>query len=322
MKKFPDLNALNMFVAVVEQKSFRIAAEQNGVTTSSVSQAIRNLEKLYNVNLFDRSLRPVGLTAAGRNFYETSLLILKAVKALDETSVLESGIYPSLRLGVSESVSETALPWILPLLKRHVRNISTVSAMTHILSEDFLREQFDILIGPSSFPDADGIYRQRVVSEDFLVLCPGDSHFTVRNKYDLREVARSLPYLSYNSSSWDNQLTKRLLRTLNIEASTSLQVESSTTLLGLISQNEGWTLMPPSNLYLGTAFASAVKIHFLEDSPLVRHQYVLTQSPGFDPLVDTIAAYYAEAIRERICPALEKINPQLKDCLRISLSNT
>lgn len=56
---------LRAFVTVAEVSSFTRAAEQLGITPSSLSQTIRNLEERLALRLLNRTTRSVGLTPAG-----------------------------------------------------------------------------------------------------------------------------------------------------------------------------------------------------------------------------------------------------------------
>lgn len=69
---------LRAFVAVAEQMSFSRAAEQLGVTPSSLSQMIRNLEDRMGIRLFNRTTRSVAATPAGE------ALLLRLRPAMDE----------------------------------------------------------------------------------------------------------------------------------------------------------------------------------------------------------------------------------------------
>lgn len=60
-----DLDGLAVFLVVAEQKGFRAAARQLGLTPSAVSQSIRALERRIGAALFSRTTRSVGLTEAG-----------------------------------------------------------------------------------------------------------------------------------------------------------------------------------------------------------------------------------------------------------------
>src|SRR5918993_1108111 len=64
-----DTRQLAAFCAVVDRKSFSLAAEQLGVTQPAVSLQIRSLEKRLGERLLDRSGRRVEPTEAGQPLY-------------------------------------------------------------------------------------------------------------------------------------------------------------------------------------------------------------------------------------------------------------
>ncbi|MBY5795089.1 LysR family transcriptional regulator, partial [Rhizobium leguminosarum] len=65
-----DLNGISVFLAVAEARSFRLAAENLGVTRPAVSQTIRRLEDRLGVALVQRTTRSVSLTEAGERLYQ------------------------------------------------------------------------------------------------------------------------------------------------------------------------------------------------------------------------------------------------------------
>lgn len=66
----PSLSALETFLAVARQGSFRQAAVERGVSPSALSHAMRGLEELLGVRLFNRTSRSIRLTEAGRHLLE------------------------------------------------------------------------------------------------------------------------------------------------------------------------------------------------------------------------------------------------------------
>ena len=64
MKDF-DLRDLDAFVAVARTRNFRRAATEQGVSVSSISQRIRDMEERLGVRLMNRTTRSVALTEAG-----------------------------------------------------------------------------------------------------------------------------------------------------------------------------------------------------------------------------------------------------------------
>lgn len=77
-----SLDQLQVFVAVVQAGSFSAAARHLGRTQSTVSAAIANLEADLGVELFDRSTRIPGLTAAGQKLQLEAEAVLERCLAL------------------------------------------------------------------------------------------------------------------------------------------------------------------------------------------------------------------------------------------------
>ncbi|VFS58150.1 Cyn operon transcriptional activator [Kluyvera cryocrescens] len=59
------------FIAVATFRSFRLAAEAAGVTSSAMSHSIRQLEERLKIRLFNRTTRSVALTDAGHQLFES-----------------------------------------------------------------------------------------------------------------------------------------------------------------------------------------------------------------------------------------------------------
>jgi DNA-binding transcriptional LysR family regulator len=65
-----QLESLKIFCDVVRWASFSRGASENGISQSSASQAVHQLEVRLGVKLIDRSKRPLVLTPQGRMYYE------------------------------------------------------------------------------------------------------------------------------------------------------------------------------------------------------------------------------------------------------------
>jgi DNA-binding transcriptional LysR family regulator len=68
---------------VIRHRSFSHAAELHEVTQSAVSQIVSQLEKRMNVQLIDRSTRPLQLTAPGSAYYEGCKTLLEQYDKLE-----------------------------------------------------------------------------------------------------------------------------------------------------------------------------------------------------------------------------------------------
>lgn len=112
--RLPPLATLRIFEAAARLQSFKLAANEIGLTPSAVSHGIDTLEKWLEVRLFDRAGRAVSLTDVGRQYlpYVAEGLSMIGVG----TERVAAGPH---RRRVSVSVAPTfAMEWLIPRLAR------------------------------------------------------------------------------------------------------------------------------------------------------------------------------------------------------------
>jgi DNA-binding transcriptional LysR family regulator len=120
MKDF-DLRDLDAFVAVARTRNFRRAALEQGVSVSSLSQRLRDIEERLGVRLMNRTTRSVGLTEAGELLLARVGPAMSDVgDALDQIRGLQ-GI-PSGRLRINApppAIDLVLAPMVAPFLQAH-----------------------------------------------------------------------------------------------------------------------------------------------------------------------------------------------------------
>lgn len=137
------LTDFSPFIAVARHKSFRLGAEELGVTASAVSHAIRQLEERLKVRLFDRTTRSVALTAAGRTLYE------KVAPAFEEITLTldELNHYRNTPMGVIRinAVRQSGQHYLAPLIAGFVRQYPDIRVEISMDDRivDIVTQQFD-----------------------------------------------------------------------------------------------------------------------------------------------------------------------------------
>ncbi len=107
---------LRYFVAVAEELHLARAAERLGIEQSPVSRAMRDLERLLGVSLFDRSARQTRLTWAGQVLLGEARRVLATVdQAVQATKAAAQGYQSYLRIAICDSLAQ---PRIASLLAR------------------------------------------------------------------------------------------------------------------------------------------------------------------------------------------------------------
>src|SRR2546421_374815 len=91
-RPIPPLNALRAFEAAARHLSLTKAALELHVTAGALSHQIRGLEELLGLKLFERRVRSIALTSAGKQLYpglQTGLIQLRgAVDGLHDAELV------------------------------------------------------------------------------------------------------------------------------------------------------------------------------------------------------------------------------------------
>lgn len=142
--RLPPLNTLRLFEAAARHLSFKLAAEDLGITRSAVSHGIQTLEDWLGVPLFARGNRGLSLTDAGRAYLQPVRQALTLIASATER-VPTRAPRSHLSLSVAPAFAERIL---LPMLPRfHASNPEvTVSLDTSQRQIEFPRDGMDLAI--------------------------------------------------------------------------------------------------------------------------------------------------------------------------------
>jgi LysR family transcriptional regulator for bpeEF and oprC len=94
------LNAMKVFVRIVEAGSFTRAADSYGLTPPKVSKMLQTLEHHLGCKLLHRTTRKVSLTEDGHAYYQRCVAVLNEIDDM-EASLSSARIAPKGRLKVN-----------------------------------------------------------------------------------------------------------------------------------------------------------------------------------------------------------------------------
>jgi len=142
---------LKFFVAVYEEGSFSAGAARMNATQSGLSMHVRELEKRYDVVLFERSSAGVTPTETGRKFYKEAISVLNASEvARDKLKELSGALSDHITIGLMPAFARSVLsPTLLRFAKehKHVR-VSVHEAYSGQLSLDVAEGKLDFAVVP------------------------------------------------------------------------------------------------------------------------------------------------------------------------------
>lgn len=139
---FTPLNALAAFLAVARRRSFAGAARDLGVSTSALSQSVRQLEARLGATLLTRTTRRVALTDAGQRLLaDAGPAVDQALESMRSVGARPGEVTGRVRLSVPDVAADLILGDLLPTFaERHPRvevDVQVENRFVDIVGEGF-----------------------------------------------------------------------------------------------------------------------------------------------------------------------------------------
>jgi LysR family transcriptional regulator, cyn operon transcriptional activator len=145
-----ELRHIRYFVATSEALSFTRAARQLNVSQPALSHSIFQLEERLGNKLFERSVKGIRLTPAGKLFEKTAQRVLREISAGRQLIAQSSGLIAGeIRVGFVNSVNIFWLPMMIGRFLQKYPNVkfSVESIDISELESRLLDEKLDLGIG-------------------------------------------------------------------------------------------------------------------------------------------------------------------------------
>lgn len=135
------ITQLQYVLAVAEHQNFTHAAEKSFVTQPTLSMQIQKLEDELDILIFDRSKKPIQLTAVGEKIVEQARNIVNESHRIQDIVDQEKGfIGGEYRIGIIPTVMPTLLPLFL---KNFVKKYPKVNLKIEEQNTDVLIEKLE-----------------------------------------------------------------------------------------------------------------------------------------------------------------------------------
>ena len=170
--KLPPLNALRAFLVAARHQSFSRAAQELNVTHGAISRQVCGLEEFLGVQLFERQIRKVLLTAEGQQLYAETSPAMEQIGAAARALMVRA---PPRAVRINSRTS-FSVRWLIPRLPDFVAHYPGIEPQlfTSLAPPDKAPEPFDIAIrrGVEGWPPA---FKVRPFLEDELILVAAPS---------------------------------------------------------------------------------------------------------------------------------------------------
>jgi DNA-binding transcriptional LysR family regulator len=166
------LDAIQVFVRVIEKGSFSAVAKERGIGQPAVSKQISSLEDELGTELIHRTSRSIALTEPGRDFYESALRILddfeNATSRIGRGQTAPKGL---IRVTVPPTFARLHMVSKLPAFFAAYPDIAIEIAESESPTT-IIEDGFDLAIHSGELPDSTLIARRLGQTMIVLVATP------------------------------------------------------------------------------------------------------------------------------------------------------
>ncbi len=299
-----ELRHLRYFIAVAEEGSLTVAAEQRLYTAQpSLSRQIRDLEDEVGVPLLIRSARGVELTAAGRAFLGQARVALAQVEAAGEAARRAAEpAKPSFALGFLTGQEMGWLPEAMRILNDELPHIEvSVSSQTSPgLADALMRRKLDLaFMRPEA--DAPDLAFRIVAREPLVVVLPGDHAWAAQPAIAPQQLASETFIAVSNTAPALRSVVHDYLQRIGLALVPAHEVDNLAMAVSLVASTRGLALLP---VYAESFLPASVVSRPLE---------------GAAPTIDLVAGYHkanGSAVLERFLARLDEVVARRSACAR------
>ena len=235
------LRQLRSLSAVKKLGSFAAAGNQIGLSHAAISVQMQQLENSLGVELFDRSHRPVVLTAAGMRIAGIADDVEQKLEHIRQVA-LGTEAQSSVSIGFIPTCVQNLLPRVLNQLRQEFPElqVKVKSGLSGELSAAIVARELDyaLLTTPSiEIPELEIL---EIGSEPLYVIGPL-SHAGLESDAAL---VRALPYIAFNKRTWVGQHIAARLQQRGIHVTESIEIDSLEAIENLVANGFGVSIVP------------------------------------------------------------------------------
>lgn len=245
-----ELVQLEHFVVLAEQLHFRRAATVAGVSASTLSRQINELERDIDTRLFERNRRQVRLTPAGQAFLADAQATLHRLRfAAIDARRIGRGEQERLRIAHGDAIAVQLLQVALPRLRAahpEVR-LQLVEGPSARMLEAVAAREVDLALIRPPIHDA-GVEGQHLCDETMVVAVPSTHRLGARRRIRLADLAGEplvVPQRSMSPGDYDAVMAA--FAAARVPPDIAEEATTTVSLLLMVGAGLGVALVPASS---------------------------------------------------------------------------
>lgn len=312
-----SLKWLELFQICAQKGSLQAAAEETGLTISTVSHHLRNLEDHLGIDLFNHARRPLVLTPKGQAFLRNindALYTIRKAKAEASAGSIADASY--LRIGTIEDFDSDIIPELAVFLSKNMASCDFMyhTDSSHAIIEMLRNRHLDL--GITTLPDMNlnDLHDRPLLRDPFVIVLP---RFSDHSLADILEGRTKLPFLRFSNNLIIARQIESHLRRLGLAAPHKFECSNNQTLMAMVAAGAGWTITTPLLFARAKRFQQKLTMHRFPGKGFARTLSVVTTPDCSRSVLELIDTKMRGLLRDQVMSVLVQQTPWLADSFKL-----
>lgn len=241
-----SLKALEVLLAVTRLGTLQDGARDLGISISTASHHLSELERAVGTPLLDHARRPMTLTPAGQVLHRRAEEALGSLrKGFSEIRSSDvQHLVRLLRLAIIEDFDADVAPALTRALIQQAPqcDLSLLSRPSHEVLDLLRRKKVDLGVAATMDFDGTGISETPLLRDPFIMVLPAKLSPAPSDLSELAQLGAELPLLRYSPGQLVGQRIEAQLRRLDVQFPRRMDFETTHAILSLVADGLGWTV--------------------------------------------------------------------------------
>ena len=258
------LEQIRLFKDIAHTRSVSRGAKANGVSQSAASQQLQELERLLDVELLDRSTRPLGLTDTGRLYFEFCRDVLRRQQEFEDAlNRLKGRAEGAVRVAAIYSVGILDMSRLELELSRRMpeAELAVEYLRTEKVHDAVLNDQADL--GVVSYPAANKEITVIPWREEKMMVAAAPSHpLASRPLLNIGEL-RGMDFVAFDDDLRVGKEVQRYLRKSAVQVNIVMHFDNIQTIKEAVALGSGISILPARTMQAEIAQGrlAAIRLH-------------------------------------------------------------
>jgi DNA-binding transcriptional LysR family regulator len=307
--------SLEVFVSVARAGTMSAAAEQLGMSQPAVSQLVSQMETALNVQLFDRSKRPLLLTLQGAALLEPARAIASGIERFGQALQWDrGGQMPLLRIGMLNSFAETIGPSVFTELRRNAAQLTIGSGFSATRMRAVADRELDFVITSDESPLLPGVMMAPILTEPFLIVAPESYKGDPRA---IKPLSETLDLIRFGRDPFMHSRFDQTLKAWGISPTHHYHLDTHAAVLEMVASGIGWTILPPLAVFRAIARGDRFRVAPYPETSMKRVMMVIAREGEGTQIVRVIHTAASEALSNKVIPVLKQHLPEIAEMMQL-----